>query len=614
MASSVAQSSPSCFQDPSVTDGTSEPPTNTPREVSTKREFDFIELPPRDFFCPVSFDLLLEPQQTKCCGHHLSLEVTTRLQREGKACPMCKSEEWSADLDKYHRRKVHQVRVRCWYKESGCAWEGDMNGFKRHSGSCEKRPWECEYCGLKCTYGEGEGKHWGVCDKFPEPCPNGCEVGSVERCVMEQHRSVCPLEPVACEMREFGCSVVVPRREMVTHMKESEIQHLTSMTALNLRLTKQLQHDSAKMEQMITEQRKDMEEQKKEMAALLEAQKKTKEEMQTQKGELTTYVQKVEHSITNHMQYTASGMHVVLDIPGTFSTDKPLYSEPFYSYHGYKFQLGVVIIPLRFYGKSHTLADFRRQQLEFKRSAIQSVENYHEMGKEFKMEEDKEVQRQLQEIQEKYQLAKEKRIRLWGYVDKLNTFLDEQREKMKKEKDEVERKNWYIVYYAHDDGDSKYCWQVRKLREKKRELDSLLVNLEIDRPQLIEVGYDVLEEPALYDLRLEGKWEVGENNSRSYITKNMIGTVFHLMNGEYDQQLSWPVKVNVQLELLNQTGDHCHLMKTKNLTFTKEKGSEDDAPLFKFNTKECLIMQDRSVVYFLNSCLKFRMIICMHIE
>ena len=37
---------------------------------------------------------------------------------------------------------------------------------------------------------------------------------------MEQHLSVCPLEPVACEMKEFGCSVVVPRKELATHMRE----------------------------------------------------------------------------------------------------------------------------------------------------------------------------------------------------------------------------------------------------------------------------------------------------------------------------------------------------------------------------------------------------------
>ena len=216
-------------------------------------EFDFVERPSQDLFCPVSLELLLEPQLTSCCGHHLSLEVANRLQKEGKACPMCNGQSWTAVLDKYHRRKVHQVRVRCWYRERGCVWSGEVSELEGHAGSCKKRPWECGYCGVKCEFGEGEGEHLGVCDKFPEPCPNGCEVGSVERCAMEQHQSVCPLEPVACEMREFGCSVAVPRREMATHMRESEIQHLTSMTALNLCLTKQLQHDSAKMEHIIAD-------------------------------------------------------------------------------------------------------------------------------------------------------------------------------------------------------------------------------------------------------------------------------------------------------------------------------------------------------------------------
>ena len=222
-----------------------------------EKEFDFVERPSQDFFCPVSLELLLEPQQTSCCGNHLSLEVAARLRREGKACPVCNGEQWSAMPDKYHRRRVHEVRVRCWNKDSGCGWVGEVNELKRHAVSCDKRPWECEYCGLKCTVGEGEGKHWPDCHKFPEPCPNGCEVGSVERCGVEQHLSVCPLEPVACEMKEFGCSVVVPRRELATHMRESELQHLTAMTALNLRLTRQLQQESAerdrRMEQLTQE-------------------------------------------------------------------------------------------------------------------------------------------------------------------------------------------------------------------------------------------------------------------------------------------------------------------------------------------------------------------------
>ena len=212
---------------------------------STEKDVYFVERPSQDFFCPVSLGLLLEPQLTSCCGHHLSLEVATRLQRERKPCPMCNDDGWNAMLDKYHRRKVHEVRVRCWHLNDGCEyeWVGQVNELKRHAESCEKRPWECRYCALKCTYIKGEKNHWPTCPKFPEPCPNACEVGSVERCNMEQHLGVCPLEPVACEMKEFGCSVVVPRKELATHMRENELQHLTAMTRLNLSLTRQLQQE-----------------------------------------------------------------------------------------------------------------------------------------------------------------------------------------------------------------------------------------------------------------------------------------------------------------------------------------------------------------------------------
>ena len=234
---------------------------NQPR--SMKRDFDFVERPSQDFFCPVSLELLLEPQLTSCCGHHLSLEASARLHREGKACPMCNAEQWSAMLDKYHRRKVHEVRVRCWHKDFGCDWVGEVNGLKRHDDSCVNRPWECEYCGLRCTYEEGEGKHWPTCLKFPEPCPNTCEVGFVERCNMEQHLSVCPLEPVSCEMKEFGCSVMVPRKELARHMRESELQHLTAMTVMNLRLTRQLQQDSTERDRKIAQLQQEMTHQKK---------------------------------------------------------------------------------------------------------------------------------------------------------------------------------------------------------------------------------------------------------------------------------------------------------------------------------------------------------------
>ena len=312
---------------------------NQPR--SMERDFNFVERPSQDFFCPVSLELLLEPQLTSCYGHHLSLEVTTRLHREGKACPMCNAEQWSAMLDKYHRRRVHEVRVCCWHKDLGCDWVGEVNELKQHDDSCVNRPWECEYCGLRCTYEEGEGKHWPTCLKFPEPCPNMCEVGSVERCNMEQHLSVCPLEPVAFEMKEFGCSVVVPRKELARHMRESELQHLTAMIVMNLRLTRQLQQDSTERDRKIAQLQQEMADQKK---LITEVQTEMKTEQKRELTELKDYIQQVQHT-THHIEIHAAGgtcsgceVFTFTQYSKRKGSSTAVDSDPIYShYHGYKF-------------------------------------------------------------------------------------------------------------------------------------------------------------------------------------------------------------------------------------------------------------------------------------
>jgi len=242
-----------------------------------RQDYDFVERPSQDFFCPVTLELLLEPQLTSCCGHHLSLEASSRLKRGAKGCPLCNETGWSTMLDKFHRRRVHGLRVRCPLRGSRCGWVGELSIAEKHADCCSKQAWECQYCGLKCPYEEGEEEHWPSCSKYPEPCPNGCEVGSVERCNVEQHRSVCSLEPVCCEMREFGCSAVVPRKDLATHMRESELQHLTGMAVLNLRLTRQLQEDMAEKDKMITELQQ-------QMAAQRQLQDDMKKEIDEQKN------------------------------------------------------------------------------------------------------------------------------------------------------------------------------------------------------------------------------------------------------------------------------------------------------------------------------------------
>ena len=442
-----------------------------------QKDFDFVERPSQDFFCPVSFELLLEPQLTSCCGHHLSIEVATRLQREGRACPMCNGEQWQYMIDKNHRRKVHQVRVHCWHKDNGCGWVGEINGLKRHADSCELRPWECKYCGLKCTYGEGEDKHWPTCHKFPEPCPNSCEVVSVERCNMEQHRSVCPLEPVACEMKELGCSVVVTRKELATHMKESELQHLTAMTMLNLRLTKQLQQDSTERDKKIAQLQ---EEQKK-------LQSQLQQEMIDQKTEMKMKMDEIRTAITDEQK---------------------------------KMQIAML--------------EEQKMQAE------------------------------------------------------INTRIDEQKRELVVLKTDIEKvKHTTHHIEQHTSGGACTVCEVFTFTQYSKRKCS---------------GCNVYSDPFYshhhgYKFKLRICYFTSHHND--------IGAYLHLMKGEYDDQLNWPVKVKVQLELLNQNGDHHHVVRTMNMKWIKDKRDTDTiiASLMKYSDLE---KSSDGVQYMMNDCLKFR--------
>ena len=86
-----------------------------------------------------------------------------------------------------------------------------------------------------------------------------------------------------------------------------------------------------------------------------------------------------------------------------------------------------------------------------------------------------------------------------------------------------------------------------------------------------------------------------------------IGAFFHLVTGEYDDQLHWPVEVKVRLELLNQAGDHHHVERTK--SFKCEKNKRDshnviDSSLMKYSDLE---KKGDGVQYMMNDSLKFRL-------
>ncbi len=225
-------------------------------------DYDLVEQPDNDLYCPVTLEILVEPHQTDCCGQHISEKAAQRIIRDGKPCPMCNNAPFKTLKDKFFKRNtINKLNVRCPHKKSGCEWTGELGDLNYHITACPKRPWKCQYCDFESTHDIGTNDHTPYCDNYPQPCPNQCEIGTIPRCQADSHLLECPLQLVECEFAGTGCDVKVPRRDLVGHMTESAQHHLMTAALLNLRLTRELHQKMEEKDQQIANLQKQVKEQ-----------------------------------------------------------------------------------------------------------------------------------------------------------------------------------------------------------------------------------------------------------------------------------------------------------------------------------------------------------------
>ena len=230
------------------------------------------EKPSEEYLCPVTFELLLDPVQTSfCCGNHLSRGVAEKLQAEGKPCPLCKETPLRTTDDRFFKRKVKQLRVRCSNKSAGCEWVGELGeldnhlkpgsvegpchfvdvecpqqcdrrvircDLKRHkSFMCGKRPFTCKYCDYKSTYEKVVSDHWPKCQHYPKVFPNNCSTDKIEHRFLQHHlKEKCPLEMIPCKFAFAGCGAKVKRESMKEHLDETKDEHLEILECKNLKV------------------------------------------------------------------------------------------------------------------------------------------------------------------------------------------------------------------------------------------------------------------------------------------------------------------------------------------------------------------------------------------
>ena len=100
-------------------------------------EYVFVTEPDDYFFCPVNYNMLLQPQQSICCGNHFSPEAVTVFQ--GNECALCKKKNFTTQPNKYFRDRVRSLDVFCQHKEKGCEWKGKVSELEHHMKTCPLR-------------------------------------------------------------------------------------------------------------------------------------------------------------------------------------------------------------------------------------------------------------------------------------------------------------------------------------------------------------------------------------------------------------------------------------------------------------------------------------------
>ncbi|XP_065918820.1 TNF receptor-associated factor 4-like [Dysidea avara] len=142
------------------------------------------------------------------------------------ACPN------KCEIDNIPREDIDEHRKMCPLEEVTCPNDCETTLQRQYIHThikmeCPRLKVECQHCHITGEQQFIEGEHKEQCPKFPIACPNKCEVGSVPRDDVEEHKKMCPLELIQCEYHVVGCEERMARKDKKKHNKEKMEEHLS---------------------------------------------------------------------------------------------------------------------------------------------------------------------------------------------------------------------------------------------------------------------------------------------------------------------------------------------------------------------------------------------------
>lgn len=182
------------------------------------QNYEFINVPPSHFICPISKHIMLDPQKTRCCNKHIAKETIQNRQRHGEPCPICFSTNFEFRPDPSLQEKTRTAKIHCPYSCEGCHWEGDVGRLSTHLRGADNY---CPHSLIKCPHSCGDSaqrhslaKHLDACTVFNAPLK--CKHCGMEYPRTASHEDTCKKALVCCP---YKCGEELERGKVQTHLK-----------------------------------------------------------------------------------------------------------------------------------------------------------------------------------------------------------------------------------------------------------------------------------------------------------------------------------------------------------------------------------------------------------
>ena len=206
-------------------------------------DYQFVEVPPPDWLlCIICQYPSKDPCLSLCCGHVFCKScLDGAKQATIKSCPLCRDEEFKTIPHKQADRAVRSLYIFCINKEKGCEWQGEINHVNDHLRENTAAAGCCQYEEAECSNGCGKilerrllsNHEQGECSHRKIKCKYCYDVGA-HNFITGKHKDLCPKFPMQCP--NASCTAEIFRQDVDEHRKTCQYEMVDCCNGCGLTL------------------------------------------------------------------------------------------------------------------------------------------------------------------------------------------------------------------------------------------------------------------------------------------------------------------------------------------------------------------------------------------